>query len=224
MTSKEKHYKFNIGGKTFELSGSTARSISPYFARLISDDFTDPIKDKDGNIFIDKPSTGFQNIINWVRLGREVVVFKQILITMQKQCTSLEYLLFIKTIDYFGIDHDSLIISPGEEIKIYWRGDKKEYTATIISFPEDLPRIRVRYKTDGECWDYDYLELKHKMGPYKHRTADPETINLYGRPKYWHYGPHSGSKKIKDNYPKLGESKENDDSSDDEESEMETVD
>ena len=221
-TSPDEYIKINIGGQIFETLKSTITSISPYFARMFSDNFADPIRDNDGNVFIDKSPIGFQAIINWVRLGKNDFHFQQILITMQKKHIPLMYESFIKTIDYFGIYGEDLVISQGQEIKIYWRGDKSIYTATIISSAEDLPKIRVQYIADDECWEYNYIKLKHKSGKYNHLTADCKTIEQCGKPIFWHYGTDSGSIKISDMNPKPsfikppGESKENDDSSDEE--------
>ena len=219
-TSPDKYIKINIGGEIFETLKSTITSISPYFARMFSDNFADPIRDADGNVFIDKSPIGFQAILNWARLGQEDFHFQQILITMQKKHNPMEYGLFIKTMDYFGINHDNLTISHGQEIKIYWRGDKQIFTAKIISSPKDLPLIRVQYIGDDECWEYNYMQLKHKLGKYNHLTVDRRTMDKQGKPLYWHYGTDSGSIKIGDMNPKPscyvkpGESKEDDDSSD----------
>jgi hypothetical protein len=219
-TSPDKYIKINIGGQIFETLKSTITSISPYFARIFSDKFADPIRDNDGNVFIDKSSIGFQAIIDWVRLGQDDFHFQKILITMQKQHNTMEYELFVKTMDYFGINHDNLTISHGQEIKIYWRGDRQMFTAKIISSPKDLPLIRVQYIGDGECWEYNCIQLKHKLGKYNNLTANRKTIERHGKPIYWHYGTDSGSIKISDMnpkpscYEKPGESKEDDDSSD----------
>jgi AraC-like DNA-binding protein len=195
-TSPDKYTKINIGGKIFETLTSTLSSISPYFARLFSDDFGEPIKDNEGNIFIDKSPIGFKAIINWARLGKDDNHFQQILVLMQEKHNKNTVNLFIKTIDYFGINYDNLMISHGQQIKIYWRGDKALYDATIISSLEDLPKIQVQYKNDNECWEYDYMKLKHKTGIYNKFTACSKVKQEHGKPLYWHYGTDRGSKKI----------------------------
>ena len=217
-TSPDKYTKINIGGKIFETLTSTLSSVSPYFARLFSDDFGEPIKDDEGNIFIDKSPIGFQDVINWARLGKDDNHFQEILASIQKKHNKNTVNLFIKTIDYFGIDYENSKITPGQQIKIYWRGDKALYDATIISSLEDLPKIQVRYKNDGECWEYDYIKLKHKSGIYKNFTACTRVKQEHGKPLYWHYGTDRGSKKIDAKgrrNPKPGECKtEESDSSD----------
>ena len=66
-------------------------------------------------------------------------------------------------------------ISVGREIKIYWRGDRTVYDATIISSGKDLPKIQVQYHNDGECWEYDYIKLKHKTGVYKNLKVNSKS-------------------------------------------------
>lgn len=197
-TSPNKYIKINIGGKIFETLESTLASISPYFARLLSDDFAKPITDSEGNIFIDKSPIGFQAIINWARLGKNEIYLQHILANIKETHNQIVYELFMKTIDYFGINYENLEISVGREIKIYWRGDQNLLDATIISSIKDLPKIQVQYHTDGECWEYDYIKLKHKSGVYKNLKANSRVKKENdGDPIYWHYGQDKGSKIIK---------------------------
>jgi hypothetical protein len=205
-TSQCKYVKINIGGQIFETKQSTLTSISPYFARIFSDDFDSPTKDFDGNVFIDMPSVGFQEIINWVRLGRKESHFKKICMRMANYPNNL----FLETMDFLGIHPNDSIFEKGMKIKIYWRGDRNIYTATILSSIIDLPNIKVKYDTDGEVWEYDYIKLRHDSGKYKNYNADPKTIDNFGKPEYWHYGIEKGSIKIGSG---PGESKEKSDDS-----------
>jgi len=196
-TSPNKYIKINIGGKIFETLEHTLASISTYFARLLSDDFAKPITDSDGNIFIDKSPIGFQAIINWARLGKNEIHLQQIFSNIKETQNQIVYELFMKTIDYFGINYENLEISVGREIKIYWRGDRTVYDATIISSGKDLPKIQVQYHNDGECWEYDYIKLKHKTGVYKNLKVNSLVkFKNDGDPIYWHYGKDKGSKII----------------------------
>ena len=197
-TSPNKYIKINIGGKIFETLEYTLASISPYFARLLSDDFAKPINDSEGNIFIDKSPIGFQAIINWARLGKNEIHLQQIFSNIKETQNQIVYELFMKTIDYFGINYENLEISVGREIKIYWRGEGGTvYDATIISSGKDLPKIQVQYHNDGECWEYDYIKLKHKTGVYKNLKANSRVKKENdGDPIYWHYGKDKGSKII----------------------------
>ena len=195
-TSPNKYIKINIGGKIFETLEHTLASISPYFARLLSDDFAKPITDLEGNIFIDTSPIGFQAIINWARLGKNEIYLQQIFSNIKETQNQIVYELFMKTIDYFGINYENLEISVGREIKIYWRGDRTVYGATIISSGKDLPKIQVQYHNDGECWEYDYIKLKHKTGVYKNLKANSRVKKDNLEPLYWHYGKDKGSKII----------------------------
>ena len=206
-TGKDKVVSINMGGEIFHSLHSTFSSISPFFGNLLSDKFGEPITDKEGNIFIDRPPAGFKEILDWAKLGKSdkfinkvVEIYK----TSQKWSTSaqhtLEYDMLIENIDYFGITFNNSIIEKGKKIQIYWRGDKTMYEGTILSSPspsDPSPCIVVKYD-DGQIWKYNHMKIHHKTGPYSKYSACSCVKKKYGsEPKYWHYDSEKGATQLK---------------------------
>jgi len=69
--SEDKMVSLNVGSKVFLTLKSTVSNISPFFACLFSDDWRDTkrktIRDKDGNIFIDRSPQYFEYLLDWSR-------------------------------------------------------------------------------------------------------------------------------------------------------------
>ena len=116
--SEDKMVSLNIGGQVFLTLKSTVSNISPFFANLFSDDWGDAghktIRDKDGNIFIDRSPLYFQYILDWSRNGadpQELIDIVQAIsgpnwadqTGLSSETKSLK--TFIKTLEYYGVDH-----------------------------------------------------------------------------------------------------------------------
>jgi hypothetical protein len=196
-TGKNKMVSINLGGEIFHSMHSTLVTISPFFGRLLSDDFGEPIRDKDGNIFIDMPSIGFKEILNWSRFGKPNDYINAFLEYFKKYNSKIDCELLKKTMDYFGIIFNNTIIEKGKKIKIYWRGDKALLSAEVISSEAYYPKLVVKYEADGEIWEYSHRKIQHKLGPYSGYSVSIEINNQYnGEPLYWHYGLHNGAKHL----------------------------
>ena len=139
--SEDKMVSLNIGGQVFLTLKSTVSNISPFFANLFSDDWGDAgrktIRDRDGNIFIDRSPLYFQYILDWSRNGadpQELIDIVQAIPgpTWADQTglsSKLSLKTFMKTLEYYGIDHEFCNFDPelvvGNKLDIYWRGDKR---------------------------------------------------------------------------------------------------
>ena len=67
--------QINVGGKIFSTTTNTLKEYSMYFQGLLSGNFNGGIKDKDGNIFIDRSPEQFEKILKLMRninLGYEL--------------------------------------------------------------------------------------------------------------------------------------------------------
>jgi len=158
----------NIGGILFQTLKSTLVQLSPYFGNLLSDNWSSDktIKDKDGNIFIDREPEFIQQLINWSRDGMDSKDFREIQHRIYKRDTVL-FKVFTRTIEYFGIvcedecDHEI-----GSVINVYWRGDVKFFKGEIIEIV-DGETIVVKYD-DGHVWKYNTEILKKTNRGYCH--------------------------------------------------------
>ena len=193
-TGKNKMVSINLGGEIFHSLHSTWATISPFFGRLLSDDFSEPIRDKDGNIFIDMPSIGFKEILNWARFGKSNAYLNAFLEHF-KICNSKDNDILEKTMNYFGITYNNTIIEKGKKIKIYWRGDRMLLSAEVLS--KTYPKLVVKYDGDGEIWEYNHRKIQHKLGSYSSFSASSQVKKqCNGEPLYWHYGVHCGAKRL----------------------------
>jgi len=196
-TGKNKMVSINLGGEIFHSLHSTLVTISPFFGRLLSDDFGEPIRDKDGNIFIDMPSIGFKEILNWTRFGKSDDYMNAFLEHFKKYNSKIDCEILEKTMCYFGITFNNTIIEKGRKIKIYWRGDKTLLTAEVLSSKAYYPKLVVKYDADNEIWEYCHRKIQHKLGLYSHYSASSQTKNQCdGEPLYWHYGINNGAKRL----------------------------
>lgn len=59
--------QINIGGKIFSTTTNTLKEYSSYFQGLLSGNFNGGLKDKDGNIFIDRCPVQFETILKIMR-------------------------------------------------------------------------------------------------------------------------------------------------------------
>jgi hypothetical protein len=195
-SGKNKMVSINLGGEIFYSMHSTLATISPFFGRLLSDAFDKPTRDKDGNIFIDMPSIGFKEILNWARFGKSDDYMNDFLEHFKRNSKDKIDLLE-KTMNYFGITYNNTIIEKGKKIQIYWRGDKTLLTAEVLSSKSDYPKIVVKYEGDGEIWEYSHRKIQHKLGFYSCYSASSEIKkHCDGEPLYWHYGKHNGAKRL----------------------------
>jgi len=150
-SSEEKLITINMGGTIFHALKSTFSTMSPFFANLFSDKWRDEerrtIRDKDGNIFIDRDPTFFPLLLNWSREGADPnELVKMIEIISKKvpsppfpQCWKLKCDTFMRTLDYLGIDHppeppgsQEVSLKIGDYIKIWWRGDGRIFKGIVI--------------------------------------------------------------------------------------------
>ena len=152
-SSEEKLVTINMGGKVFTTLKTTLCNMSPFFANMFSDKWRDAnltsIKDKDGNIFIDRDPTFFPLLLNWARDGCDGDELKKIIslsnefinklfrsCPQKSKCKS-----FIKTLDYLGIEYlpepreeekIQNILQVGQKVRLYWRGDRRTFEGCVI--------------------------------------------------------------------------------------------
>jgi hypothetical protein len=206
--SEDKMVSLNIGGQVFVTLKSTISNISPFFANLFSDAWRDTghktIRDRDGNIFIDRSPCYFPYLLDWSRNGREPQELRSILQLISKDTINMR--TFMKTMEYYGIDHEFCHIDSelniGNRIDIYWRGDKRTYKGIItrLCFDNDDNDkdlfVIIKYD-DGQIWKYKVKWLDKINGPYKHQILrNIHTQIKSSQAKWWHYGVDKGGKKL----------------------------
>ena len=220
--SEDRLVCLNVGGKLFYTIQRTMSNISPFFAQLFSDKWRDEkrktLRDKDGNIFIDRSPVFFNIILDWSRNGSNPEDLKEFIKTLKKQrqdrSCKFGIKTFIKTLDYYGIEYNDNVnelgipeLKVGCKLNIYWRGDKTTYVATVVEtytthkfknipgVPQHKSRdkcVVVQYN-DGDIWMYDIKDLYHSTGPYSN-TKQKETMDE--QCCWWHYGEDKGSRKV----------------------------
>ena len=150
-SSEETLISINMGGTVFYALKSTFSNMSPFFANLFSDKWRDEerrtIRDKDGNIFIDRDPAFFPLLLNWSRDGAEPNELVKMVEFISKknpnlpfpQCWKLKCDTFMKTLDYLGIDHPpeppgshEVSLNIGDYVKIWWRGDGRIFKGIVI--------------------------------------------------------------------------------------------
>lgn len=215
--SEDKLISLNIGGKVFQTLKSTVSNISPFFANLFSDEWKDSgrktIRDKDGNIFIDRSPQYFEHLLDWSRHGGDTEDLINIIQEIHRSrgypfpaglSTKINAKTFIKTLEYYGIDHE--IIDPdltvGNTLCIYWRGDKRTYKGTVkksyFDKEEQESCVIINYE-DGTSWRYKINQLSKTSGPYKHEILHKAKHKKGFETKWWHYGEDKGGIKINSN-------------------------
>ena len=214
--SEDKMVSLNIGGKVFLTLKSTVSNISPFFACLFSDDWGDAerktIRDKDGNIFIDRSPQYFEHLLDWSRNGGETQDLINIIQAISGNggrpnwadqtglSTEINVKTFMKTLEYYGIDHETIDseLAVGNTLDIYWRGDKRTYKGTVkksyFDNEEQELFIIINYE-DGTSWKYKINQFDKTSGPYSHETQ--KHLHKKGKKtKWWHYGEDKGGIKI----------------------------
>ena len=212
--SEDKMVSLNIGGQVFLTLKSTVSNISPFFACLFSDDWGDTnrktIRDKDGNIFIDRSPLYFRYILDWSRNGadpQELIDIVQAIPgpTWADQTglsSKLSLKTFMKTLEYYGIDHEFCNFDPelvvGNKLNIYWRGDKCTYKGIIKELHFDKEEegfiIIIKYE-DNHVWKYKVKQLAKTTGPYSHMPLSTKKKSSK-KTKWWHYGKDKGGIQI----------------------------
>jgi len=205
--SKDELISLNIGGEVFLTLKSTVSNISPFFANLFSDNWKDAgrktIRDKDGNIFIDRSPQYFGHLLDWSRHGGDTEDLINIIQDISspnwnQTClrTNINAQTFIKTLEYYGIDHEIIDsdMTVDNTLAIYWRGDKLTYKGTVKKsyFDKEYQQLCViiNYE-DGTSWLYKINQLCKTSGPYSHEiscTGHKKGLNT----KWWHYGKDKG--------------------------------
>jgi len=181
---------------------------------LFSDKWKDAgrktIRDKDGNIFIDRSPLYFQYILDWSRNGADpqelIDIIQAITSPTRTDQTGLSSKLskktFMKTLEYYGIDTVMHNIDPeifvGNKLDIYWRGDKCTYKGIVkeLYFDENMQDllIIIDYE-DSTSWKYKVTQLAKTTGPYS-RNSKKYAVNSKNT-KWWHYGEDKGGIIIK---------------------------
>ena len=212
--SEDKMVSLNIGGQVFLTLKSTVSNISPFFANLFSDDWGDAgrktIRDRNGNIFIDRSPLYFQYILDWSRNGadpQELIDIVQAIpgptwADKTGLSSKLSLKTFMKTLEYYGIDHEFCNFDPelviGNKLDIYWRGDKRTYKGTIKELHFDKEEegfiIIIKYE-DNHIWKYKVKQFAKATGPYSHIPLSTKK-NSSKKTKWWHYGEDKGGIQI----------------------------
>lgn len=156
-SSEEKMVTINMGGTVYTTLKSTLSSMSPVFANMFSDKWRDAgsstIRDKDGNIFIDRDATYFPMLLNWARDGCDPEALKIIIKMVQPSLNKnnkhvynicpKKYICksFMKTLEYLCIDclpeppdeeNKEHNLNVGQNVKLYWRGDRRMFEGWVI--------------------------------------------------------------------------------------------
>jgi len=213
--SEDKMVSLNIGGKVFLTLKSTISNISPFFACLFSDDWGDAerktIRDKDGNIFIDRSPQYFGYLLDWSRNGggtQELINIIQAISSPNWTdhsglSTEINVKTFMKTLEYYGIDYETIDseLAVGNSLDIYWRGDKCTYKGTVEKSYFDREEqelcIIINYE-DGTSWKYKINKFDKTSGPYRQQQEQP--LHKKGKKtKWWHYGEDKGGIIIRSN-------------------------
>ncbi len=210
--SEDKMVSLNIGGKVFLTLKSTVSNISPFFACLFSDVWGDAerktIRDKDGNIFIDRSPQYFEYLLDWSRQGGETEDLINIIQTISSPnradqsglSTKINTKTFMKTLEYYGIDHETIDseLAVGNTLDIYWRGEKRTYKGTVeksyFDKEEQQLCVIINYE-DGTSWKYKINRFNKTSGPFSpeiSRIGHKKGLNT----KWWHYGEDKGGIKI----------------------------
>ncbi|RZD41196.1 MAG: hypothetical protein CXT73_05450 [Methanobacteriota archaeon] len=210
--SEDKMVSLNIGGKVFLTLKSTVSNISPFFACLFSDDWGDTkrktIRDKDGNIFIDRSPQYFEYLLDWSRHGGETEDLINIIQAISGPSwahrtglsTEINVKTFMKTLEYYGIDHETIDseLAVGNTLDIYWRGEKRTYKGTVnksyFDKEEQQLCVIINYE-DGTSWKYKINRFNKTSGPFSpeiSRIGHKKGLNT----KWWHYGEDKGGIKI----------------------------
>ena len=213
--SEDKMVSLNIGGEVFLTLKSTISNVSPFFANLFSDDWGDAgrktIRDKDGNIFIDRSPLYFRYILDWSRNGadpQELIDIVQAIpghtewADQTGLSSKLSLKTFMKTLEYYGIDHEFCNFDPelviGNKLDIYWRGDKCTYKGIIKELHFDKEEegfiIIIKYE-DNHVWKYKVKQLAKTTGPYSHIPLSTKKKSSK-KTKWWHYGEDKGGIQI----------------------------
>ena len=229
-SSEEKMVTINMGGQVFTTLKSTLSNMSPFFANLFSDKWRDAnltsIKDKDGNIFIDRDPTFFPLLLNWARDGCDTNELKNIISLshefMNKQFRTCSQRCkcksFIKTLDYLGIEYlpeprgeekIENILHVGQKIKLYWRGDRRTFEGWVIKklikcqggYNPRHGYIKNGIGLNKKDVFVDILYDDGDIWRYKERSLLKESgpfskHKSSNKNKYWHYGTEFGSIKI----------------------------
>ena len=187
--SEDKMVSLNIGGKVFITLKSTVSNISPFFACLFSDDWGDKerktIRDKDGNIFIDRSPRYFGCLLDWSRNGgdpQELINIVQAIsgpnwVDKTGLSTELNVKTFMKTLEYYGIDHETIDseLAVGNTLDIYWRGDKCTYKGIVEKSYFDKEEqelcVIINYE-DDTSWKYKINKFDKTSGPYSHEITN----------------------------------------------------
>jgi len=170
----------NVGGKIFETTTQTLSSMSPYFARLLSGTMKEPMKDRDGNIFIDRRPEGFETFIEYARRGCLTSVLKQELKVRRKNDRQVvasaagSAAAFTEEMEFYGIGEDPVAesVSPrltvGMEVSIWWMRQRERFSGTVLmtyKTTTGLPMVWVKYE-DQEVWLYDQNRLWYLGSPH----------------------------------------------------------
>ena len=207
--SEDKMVSLNIGGKVFLTLKSTVSNISPFFACLFSNDWGDAerktIRDKDGNIFIDRSPQYFGYLLDWSRNGGGTQDLINIIQAISGPnwadqtglSTEINVKTFMKTLEYYGIDHETIDseLAVGNTLDIYWRGDKCTYKGTVEKSYFDKEEqelcIIINYE-DDTSWKYKVNQFDKTSGPYSHEITNLAYHKKGKKTKWWHYGEEMG--------------------------------
>ena len=207
--SEDTMVSLNIGGKVFQTLKSTVSNISPFFACLFSDKWGDKkrktIRDKDGNIFIDRSSQYFEYLLDWSRNGGSRNDLIDIVLSISDPnrtdaSKKLNIKTFMKTMEYYGIDYETYDqeLNVDKIVDVYWRGDKKTYNGTVkkLYFDEEEKElcIIINY-ADGTRWKYNVDQFDKTRGPYS-QEQEHNSHRRGKKTKWWHYGVDKGGIKL----------------------------
>ena len=205
----QEHIRVNVGGTVFDTTTKTLSAMSPYFARLLSGTMKEPMKDPEGNVFVDRKPEGFETFIEYARQGCHTIVLKRELQsrrqrdkTSRAMASSAE--AFTEEMAFYGISADPVDegsppeLTTGMEVAVWWMRQREMFRGTVIlSFKTVLgsPMVWIKY-VDKEIWLYSANRLWYLGSPHLERfksnayrsqlhSADREAL---GEAAFIHYG------------------------------------
>jgi len=180
----QEHIRVNVGGKIFDTTTKTLSSMSPYFTRLLSGTMKEPMKDPQGNVFVDRKPEGFETFIEYARQGcRTNILKRELQSRRQKDKTSrphglgLALVAFTEEMAFYGISADPVDersppeLKTGTEVAVWWMRQREMFRgAVILSFKTVLgsPMVWIKY-VDKEIWLYSANRLWYRGSPHLER-------------------------------------------------------
>ena len=178
----QEHIRVNVGGKIFDTTTKTLSAMSPYFARLLSGTMKEPMKDPQGNVFVDRKPEGFETFIEYARQGCHTTVLKRELQSRRQRdktsrATVSSAEAFTEEMAFYGISADPVDernppeLTTGMEVAVWWMRQREMFRGTVILSYKTVfgsHMVWVKYD-DKEIWLYGASRLWYQGSPHLER-------------------------------------------------------